>query len=134
MVRRSTDELLSMLPPEDGDPMEAIEWMWEWRAGLPFPRYRPLCPQCERRDTLIRQWTFRSRANEKLANVESPRLGRCDVSFKCPNCSMVWFHGIVITDEQYEVAMAMIQEDCNCPARVVHHREARRILAGEAEA
>ncbi len=77
------------------DIMARVAARWDLSAPLPVPRPGWLrCPVCRAPDVIPKEWrTIRIR---EPAGHRFPF--RCDVSFKCLDCSAVWVHGLPFDD------------------------------------
>ena len=104
--------------------MVTVRQHWDLDGKLPVPVGLWLqCPVCRSVNVLLREWRIGRRNQPRGA--ERRRLPfRCDVSFKCLECSAVWPHGIPL-DEQ---TGRRLQPGRG--VRVVHWREAGYRLVG----
>lgn len=92
---------MRFFPRADGLERTQEAWILD---PLPHPRFDLACPVCKRGSTrfgtvMIRGWKYHDRQT-KHANQDRTR--RCDVSFKCIECSAVWVHGLVVTERHYQ--------------------------------
>lgn len=109
-----------------------LDRFWDLTGPLPVPRFMPRCSSCGAPDPaktgradprlvpIVRQFSFQKR---------NPRTGtshpwRCDVSFKCVCCGLVWTHGLPIPKSMYEK---------HTNQRFVFRRKAREILGVDDE-
>jgi len=84
---------------------------------FPLPKFIVRCPVCESEDIQARNWqfTFKDSGGAKY---------RCNVSFKCCNCSSVWTHGVVIPEEMFRKHVrGNIHQ-----TKLYHWREVRELL------
>lgn len=74
---------------------ERVAEAWDLRGNLPIPRWDVMCPCCFSSLVQFKAMTFfrRKRPNNPY---------RCDVDFKCRACSMVWRHGVAISQMMFE--------------------------------
>lgn len=73
-----------------------VDSMWEF-TPFPVPKWVIQCPVCRSCEVFIKQCSFFKRKENDY---------RCDVTFKCTNCSYVWTHGVVVPRE---IAKPMIR-------------------------
>lgn len=92
----------------------AVAARWDLSGPLPTPRDGWLrCPVCAAQRLQIRHWHWHTRDNATVPH-------RCDVAFKCADCSAVWLHGVPVPpDYWYRNATA---------AARVGWRDGRRML------
>lgn len=109
---------MSLFPDLDaGQVLEATSARWDLSGPLPVPHPGWLvCPVCGGTSIQPRFWRFHERSGKPTVR------GRCDVSFKCTLCAVVWIHGVALDVDAWERRK---------PTRVnvkVHWREARDII------
>lgn len=82
--------------PDVVDSLTRCEKLWTIYDEFPLPKRQFDCPVCSdpRDNARIKHFLF----HEKTV---SPSKYRCDVVFKCINCSAVWVHGVVIPEEMF---------------------------------
>jgi hypothetical protein len=78
--------------------LERVNKYWDLSCSLPFPKFDLGCSVCKSDEILLRQWLFHDRSKR----TGSKHGYRCDVSFKCTQCSFVWVHGILVPKEMFE--------------------------------
>ncbi len=95
---------------------------WDLSAPLPVPRPGWLvCPVCRAPDVIPREWRIGARNLPRGAELR--RLPyRVDVSFKCLDCSLVWWHGVAVSETDGR------RFGSRSGARVVHWREGVGLL------
>lgn len=92
------------------DVLHDVNEFWDLTGPLPVPRDDKIrCPVCSGEPT-PRYWQPHEVAKE--------HKWRIDVSFKCSACSLVWLHGVVVSQEYYD----------RCPGRKIMKDEAYRML------
>lgn len=101
--------------------LEAVSARW-WLLPLPHPRGDWLrCPVCRSRRVQPRQWRLGRRDRGDGPEAPAHRLSyRCDVSYKCTECSAVWPHGVPLTRAQ----ALRIDPAARTGVRVWHWRDA----------
>lgn len=100
--------------------MAAVTARWDLAGVLPVPRGEWLaCPVCRAGRPQPRYWRWHRRSG-------TPTIpGRCDVSFKCVDCSAVWTHGVPIDADTFERRATKVN-------RQIWWREARTLMDREA--
>jgi len=101
---------------------------WDMSNGiLPIPRRELNCPSCRKRELTARRIRWR-----KLFPGEGSQFKfRCDLGFKCMNCSAVVYHGIVIPREMWVKVNELFPDQLRDQARPVitaQARDVRKIL------
>lgn len=91
--------------------MNRIHSKWEMSGPVPLPKFEVKCPVCSEKKPLLKGALFHTRRKV------SSNPFRCDVKFKCIECSFVWAHGLVVPREM------AVQHDFN---RTIHFRELQR--------
>ena len=88
---------MTVFPGKDSaDICAATRSHWTTTNGVPLPAGDWLhCPICDS-PPQARWWQWHTRP----AGHTIP--WRCDISFKCTGCAMVWFHGIALTKKQWQ--------------------------------
>lgn len=90
---------------------------WDIDGVLPVPLPGWLaCPVCRAEEIQAREWMFHVRKGSH-ANPY-----RCDVSFKCCDCSAVWWHGVAVPQAMF---------DARKSAARIDWRRARELLTQE---
>ena len=74
-----------------------VRGFWDLSNGFPMPRNTLLCPVCRSPEVGIKHCRF-FKVNHKPKTTPY----RCDVSFKCFNCSAVWMHGVPVPKEAFK--------------------------------
>lgn len=85
---------------------QRVDLHWDLRWPAPVPREIPPCPVCPDGRAVAKDWRFHS-----VAVAGSPRPWRCDVRFKCVDCSAVWQHGVAIPEAMYRHGMSRFGEN-----------------------
>jgi hypothetical protein len=78
--------------------LERVNRHWDLTYSLPIPKFDLECWVCKSNDILLRQWTFHDRAKRTGSKYGC----RCDASFKCTECSLVWVHGVLVPKEMFD--------------------------------
>lgn len=110
--------MISRFAPDDVHARVAKRWDFNGPLPQPTPGWLR-CPICGDEQPTPRYWRFHQRPASSVR-------WRCDVSFKCTDCSHVWVHGIPLPDavgEQSGVAEGSV--------RHISRREAERIMKGQ---
>ena len=93
---------------------------WDLGGVVPIPREGWLvCPICGTPDPQPRYWRFHERSGEPTVAY------RCDVSFKCLSCAMVWVHGVALDQDAWN------RRPPRLGIRQIHWRDAQRLLEPE---
>ncbi len=71
-----------------------VERRWDLSGPFPAPRWTIECPCCRSTEVRLRQCSFHKRE-------QSPAPHRCDVSFKCTDCSLAFSFGVPIPERMY---------------------------------
>lgn len=94
------EESLEYLKPMfyyEGDSLDKVSERWDLTGLLPIPKWNLKCDQCgkthEDGAIQLRSWSFAVVPWGKSKNTH-----RCDVSFKCRECSLIFYYGVVIPD------------------------------------
>ena len=74
--------------------LERVKRAWDLSTDFPIPKFRIICPICKSEAIQARNWQFQYR------DVGGCKY-RCNVSFKCTQCSHAWVHGVVIPEELF---------------------------------
>ena len=70
---------------------------WDLTGRLPFPKWEVLCPTCRSPHQKLRYWKFHT-----YLTAEKTTPYRCDVGFKCRECSYVYIFGVATNREMNE--------------------------------
>lgn len=102
-----------------GQVLAAVEARWDLTGPFPIPRGTWLrCPVCGAGDPQPRYWRFWERSGTPTIRY------RCDVSFKCVDCSALYpTFGVPLPDDYWH-------QHARKPGRQIWHREARKIMEG----
>jgi len=75
---------------------ERVENHWDLSGIFPRPPWNKpwCCPQCRSQQIFIKGMVFNRRSG-------SPRGYRCDVAFKCSQCSCTWVHGVPVKENMW---------------------------------
>ncbi len=69
-----------------------IDNHWEIYKNFLFPKFIIKCPICGSEKVILKQERFFRRDEGRMKY-------RCDIAFKCSECSNVWWFGVVIPDD-----------------------------------
>lgn len=83
-----------MWPDEHPDALSRVQAHWDLSGPFPVPRFTPVCSQDAPHPTVIRGCIFHQRSGGY----------RCDVMFKCVDCSNTIAFGVVIDKEMWHRA------------------------------
>lgn len=86
---------MDIFPDLDGVE-ERVNTAWDTSGRVPVPRRQFYCPVCRSSYLLAKDFRFHEK---KRGNPSNPY--RCDVQFKCCDCSMVWAHGVRLSAEEW---------------------------------
>lgn len=96
--------------------LAAVRERWDLSGPLPVPRGEWLaCPVCRSGRPQPRYWLWHRKSSG------TPLPFRCDVAFKCVECSAGWVHGVAVDEDTYR--RRAVKE-----RRRIEWREARRML------
>ena len=79
------------------DVFARIDENWDVSGIWPKPTFNVVCPHC-RADLVIMVGVVFN----KMQSVEHGNPCRAEIKFKCPKCSYVWVHCVVIPQRMYE--------------------------------
>lgn len=102
--------------PDIDNVLDRVRESWDLDRELPVPKFDLQCPICNCGQIQLRQYSFHYRHKTGSRNPY-----RCDVSFKCTQCSLVWTHGVVVPEAMYK----------RHENEMIHWREAKEILRGD---
>ena len=74
-----------------------VDKFWSFESGFPQPKTELPCPVCRSSQGIIKDFRFFKRGGP------TPNKFRCDVVFKCTECSMQWAHGVPISEELFKL-------------------------------
>lgn len=119
-----------MHPPEsEQEVLARVQRVWDLSGEQ--PEHRPgliKCPACRASDIQQRHTRFFLRRH-KMDPEQHASPYRCDVSFKCRVCSMVWLHGVVVPKD---MCLAGIDRQTS-KARPLTQKEMRALPREEVE-
>lgn len=84
-------------PSSPAQLLERVERRWDLSGPVPVPRWDVECPSCRGTEVALRQCSFHYRHK---TGSKSP--WRCDVSFKCLECSLTFTFGVPVPQGMYE--------------------------------
>lgn len=79
------------------DVFARIDTAWDTTGRWPIPLFEVVCPHC-RHDLVIMVGVVFN----KMRNGLGGNPCRAEVKFKCPACSYVWLHCVVVPESMYE--------------------------------
>jgi len=92
-------------------------WTIEEGDVFPLPKFVVECPVCKSVDIQARNWQF-------TLKDSGGNKYRCNVSFKCTQCSAVWTHGVVIPEIMFRKHVkGNIHQ-----TKLYHWREVKKLL------
>lgn len=75
--------------------LDRVGARWDLDQPVPVPIGDWLaCPVCRTPEPQPRYWLFLDRSGHAIAY-------RCDIGFKCTDCSAVWVHGLAIPERVF---------------------------------
>jgi hypothetical protein len=87
-----------------GEVERRVEKMWDLSGAFPIPKFLVTCPSCQTAEVTLQQVGFTQRDW-----TGSPAPWRCNIGFKCCECSMVWLYGVPVSKEMFDKGFLMGQ-------------------------
>ena len=119
ITQSKKEKIKNIFPSFDPETvLKRVQEKWDLSGDFPLPKWDIRCPVCGSPHVQARNWQFAYQYN-------SPTKYRCNVSFKCTECSAVWIHGVVITEEMFRKHVKIDNKPVYYPWREVKEKLGR---------